>query len=65
MTLSHTCSALSNPLDMSGIADAAAADIRREVLERFAAAGAACDFARLRCWFSIPLPRRGGRCCGT
>ncbi len=47
MTHSHTCSALSNPLDMSGIADAAAADIRREVLERFAAAGAACDFSEV------------------
>lgn len=47
MTLSHTCSLLSNPADISDIADAAAADIRREVLERFATAGTACDFAEV------------------
>ena len=47
MTLSHTGSALSNTPDISEIADAAAAAIRREVLERFGAAGAACDFAEV------------------
>ncbi len=46
-TLSHACSALSNPPGMSGIADAAAADIRREVLERLAAAGAGCGLAEV------------------
>ena len=47
MTLSHTGSALSNTPDISEIADAAAEAIRREVLERFASADVACDFARV------------------
>ena len=47
MTLSHTGSPLSNTRDISEIADAAAAAIRREVLERFSTADADSDFARV------------------
>ncbi len=47
MTLSHTDSALSNTPDISEIADAAAADIHRQVLERFASVDVASDFAEV------------------
>ena len=47
MTLSHTGSALSNTPDISDIADAAAAAIHRQVLERLAMADVASDFAEV------------------
>ena len=47
MTLSHTGSALSNTPDIADIADAAAAAMHRQVLERFAMADVASDFAEV------------------
>ena len=47
MTLSHTGSSLSNTPDISDSADAAAAAIHRQVLERFAMADVASDFAEV------------------
>ena len=47
MTHSHAGSPLSSTCDISEIADAAAAAIRREVLERFSTADADSDFARV------------------